>query len=304
MRKSDENTADASLELLLDTICNSFGGILFLTILMALLLKVSAPKSELPLVDQAAQHELLQHETQLKEALATLDSLRDTLQVQGNTYDRLIDPNIAEKYQELREQEKRRDDLKREVFELGRTIATATVSLDQVTQQQQNTKAEGERLRSEVSSRRQELDDTIRRQTKTIHPSRTRSTSKTEFGLVVRYDRIYVLFNEDRGRLFRTLNHDDFLIVASKDGVDIATPKPYRGIPIEEGPQLRGTLAQLLGGRSPQTHYVVLAVWADSFDSFGPLRDALVAAGYEYRIVPFEPEDMLHFGPVDDPQVQ
>lgn len=304
MRKADENSAEASLELLLDTICNSFGGILFLTILMALLLKVSSPKVTMTEVGQAAQHELLQQETQLKEGLATLDSLRETLSVQGKTYDRLVDPEVAEKYRELQVQEKLRDDLKRNIFELGRKNATARVALDQVGEQREKIKSEGARLAEEVQNRRRELEETVRQQTKTIHPSRTRSTSKINIALVLRYDRLYVVFNEDRGRLLRSLNHDDFLLVENEDGVDIATPKPYQGIPIEAGPQLRSTVARILSGRSSDTYYIDLAVWEDSFDSFAPLRDAFVDAGYEYRVVPFEPEEVLVFGPVDNPHVQ
>jgi hypothetical protein len=304
VRRSDENTAEASLELLLDTICNAFGGILFLTIMMALLLKVSSRSTEPGEVTEAARHEIVQQETQLQEALATLDSLRSTLAVQGNTYERLIDPNVAANYRVLQDRERQRDEAQRVLFELVRERATATAALDELTQQRKQEQAKQRQFERNLAKRLKELEDAAQRQTATIHPSRTRSTSKQEYVLVVRYDRLYVLFRDDLEKLMRKVNRDDFLVLPDDKGNDVATPKPYAGLPIDADRPLGPVLATLLRNRSPQRYYVALAVWEDSFDAFLALREALVAAGYEYRLLPLHQESVLNFGDVTDPQVQ
>ncbi|MGH7138338.1 MAG: hypothetical protein ACREHD_21520, partial [Pirellulales bacterium] len=67
----------SSLDLLLDTICNTFGGVVFIAILVTLLLQMTGgPQIEAP--PDAAQHEeLVALENERDEVEARLKSLRE-----------------------------------------------------------------------------------------------------------------------------------------------------------------------------------------------------------------------------------
>jgi hypothetical protein len=83
---------DSSLELLLDTICNTFGGVLFLAMLTSLMLAqtqrdgVAPPAQPGPAVSMA---ELLRLDTRAKSATFELLNLREQVRHHGYEY-RLI----------------------------------------------------------------------------------------------------------------------------------------------------------------------------------------------------------------------
>jgi hypothetical protein len=304
MQQRDVNPAEASLELLLDTICNAFGGILFLTILVAMLLRLSSPRVDLQGVTSDARHELVQQEKRLSESLASLDSLRETLHVQRTTQQVLIDPGLEDRYREWNEQRSRLEQMRRDILEITRSLATTQEALDRIDDKRRQITKQRLKLEEDIARLRNDIGQTIRRNSKTIQPARTRSTVKGEFPLVVRYDRAYVVFHESAHGLFRSLNTNDFVIVDEEGGSQISTPKPYRGLALRENPSVGRDLRLLLQGHDPRNEYIAIAIWEDSFDSFSDLRDVCIENGFEYRIIPVTTDSILRFGPVDNPQVQ
>ena len=96
-----------SLELLLDTISNAFGGVLFLTILLALLLRISQPKTEAEEITKPARHELVELSSELDEVLSELQSVEAAFTVQSDARGRLVDPDLQRHYGDLVEQRER-----------------------------------------------------------------------------------------------------------------------------------------------------------------------------------------------------
>jgi hypothetical protein len=74
-----KRTADSSLELLLDTICNTFGGVLFLAILICVLLRMASPLEQLVAEhDRTTPEEMQALELQLDALVAEIETLQAT----------------------------------------------------------------------------------------------------------------------------------------------------------------------------------------------------------------------------------
>jgi len=142
------------------------------------------------------------------------------------------------------------------------------------------------------------------RRTRSVVPPHTRSTRKRELALVVRYGRIYQEHRWDELLVRRRPNLDDFVYLGESGGYSRMTPKPYRGLEIDEGGAFAGPLRGLLARHPPETWYVCLSVWDDSFESYQTLKRELVRLGYDLRLLALAEGESTFEGPVADPQVQ
>ena len=122
-----KSVADSSLELLLDTICNTFGGVLFLAILVCILLRNAGHTSAQQQVDAKFTEndviELVRHRTEVESELA---GLRAAAERQNQVASSFITPGAAEilKAQEDAQRE-------RQSLEDARREALASIALKQ-----------------------------------------------------------------------------------------------------------------------------------------------------------------------------
>ncbi len=66
---------DGSLDLLLDTICNTFGGVLFISLLVVILLNMSSNEAASTPPEEATQAELSNWESRLAQANREVERL-------------------------------------------------------------------------------------------------------------------------------------------------------------------------------------------------------------------------------------
>jgi len=112
---------------------------------------------------------------------------------------------------------------------------------------------------------------------------RMRETDKLEFGVMLKYGRMYVMKTIKNGR--QVVNTDDFWVVEEL-AHNTARPLPHRGLPIRADAELEARVGTALGDINPQEWYLAMVVHPDSFDAFLDLKTALVGLGYEYRLMP------------------
>ena len=293
-----------SLELLLDTITNAFGGVLFLAILLATLLRTSSPKGDPSIVPQPARHELVELNGQLDTLLAELETLENALAVQAETRERLTSPDLEHRYGHLQDLRRQRETLEKNTLVATQTTAREQREIDSIaTRSEQLDKELAEANESALRSRGA-LEQEKRRQSQSVVPPWTRSTSKLECPLIVRYGRVYLKFRSGSTPFSREVDLDEFVILGEQDGRLRLTPKPLGGIAIDESVEFRDALLAKLAAHAPETWYLCLVVWDDSFDRFLDLKKRLIDAGYELRIIPMEQGGSVGESHVPDPQVQ
>ncbi|ADB15803.1 hypothetical protein Psta_1120 [Pirellula staleyi DSM 6068] len=285
MRRKTLDTSD-SLELLLDTISNAFGGILFLALLVGLLLQMSHRPSAPVEVDPQAEVEMIELDAALTEALAQLESLERSVALQRQSRERLVDPSTEQIAAEVRASRAEVSDLEKKIEAARKSASTTQVEIDALRRSStelDSKLATAKTDQAEVASRlkREQL---LRSQV--IAPPRTRGTSKVECEVVLRYDRVYLHWNIDDGIYNQKLNLDDFVIVRREGVALVTTPNPVSGLPVTAAADFPAALRRKLAGYSSQRWFVTVIAYEDSFDKFQNLKAGLVQAGYEFRILP------------------
>jgi hypothetical protein len=305
-RKSDLN--DSSLELLLDTICNTFGGVLFLAMLVSLLLTQTRKRSELeaqtadpvPAVSAADLVRLDVRADETERELAQLEAVvADVREIGGQ----MADPAYREKLDAMQTAVRKEADMAARRVRLLQDIAdaqaaTARAAGGSAAAERQKAAAESQMAaaeqRLEAATRERERlvqtairlrDDTARIATvsTTGRAPRERETDKNEFGVMLKYGRMYLMHKYKNGS--REVNTQDFVVTPGLL-TNTAEPKPNAGLDLNGRGMELTELRQYLASHPSRTWYPCVVVHPDSFEAFLTLKSGLVALGYEYRLMP------------------
>lgn len=303
---------DSSLELLLDTITNTFGGILFIAILLSLMLRSSsqdAQETAAQLVPMTAleQESLesrvadLQQEAEslrrrlsqasepgdsqandaelgkLSAAAAALEAaVADQAEATRNTLDAQREAATANEEYELLEEEQK----------------SVTDRLAEAENQLAAAHAEAARLLEAAVNIDRPPGATEIEQTVGL-PS-LRPSTKSEIQLYVRYDRIFMMHTWRNGVRLGP-NTEQFVIVplSGNAGVrQVARPKPASGMPVIAA-TINADLRRLLQPFPSNRFVVSMVIFEDSFDVFQLIKTAIVQDGYEYRPIPLRPGESV-----------
>lgn len=252
-----------SLELLLDTMCNTFGGIIMIALLIALLSRDASSENS------TQQPENLQRQTESIEQQTTeADRLRQRL-LQGS------DPNISQTFKLLSDRDELRQQIesRRANIQSNQSVLASIPFIDP---------AEIERLQSELESRTNELKilqqqierDTQARQ-RALRLPRERAIAKKTHYLIVRYGKIYPVHTLREGQ--RELNTQT-LAWSQSPGGETASPKREMGLDTATGLPI---LARLFNDIPSQTYSIHFLVYADSFPAFLAARQIPLGRNYD-----------------------
>jgi hypothetical protein len=299
---------DSSLELLLDTITNTFGGILFIAILLSLLLKSSsrtareaATRAEpMSAVEQAELEsrvaDLHQDAENLRRRVAAATQPGDS-QAEDSELGKLsaaaaaVEIAVAERTEAVRN-----------TLESQREAATATEQFESLEQDRKSVTerlAEAEHRLAAAQKEAARLAEAALQidrppgaseivQTVTL-PS-LRPSLKIEVGLYVRFDRIFMMHTWKNGERLGP-NTEQFVIAPLPDGNSarqVARPKPATGM-LVNADTITADLRRLLQSFPPDRFVVSMVVFEDSFDVFQLIKAAIVRNGYEYRPISLRP---------------
>jgi len=298
---------DSSLELLLDTICNTFGGVLFLAILVSLLLKTTrdevspASLENEPPRPALSKADVIRRATESRELKGQIERLEEELGLVREVVKEFAVPGFDESLAKLhaeqkkqRELESRRAGLLAEISADQTAAATAGARTAAVRGQRSSAKSISEESAARLAAAQREHQELLRtavvlegkiKEKGVVYSAgkapRERDTDKREFGLLIRYGRVYL--THVYSGYSRTVNLKDFTIV---EGIaeNNAKAKPGGGIDVTAA-NADDNLGVMLSGFSPDDWYPAVVVFPDSFDTFQVLKAKLVAKGYEYRLI-------------------
>ena len=286
-------TKQDSLELLLDTICNTFGGVLFIAILVVMLLQqpedgATPPPITVPpeRIDELSQQmiELTTEQTRLKanreSQIAIVDSL-STDEVRS----------LIEHRHELAVQD---SELRAKANEL--LVQNAKLAARVESDRAKNAKVTRD-LEVALKEKQQSLtaleNDRKNRTTEARMPVQLPPGARQEIGFVLRYGRLYVWHRYDQFHNRQGLNTDDFVIAGEEDGGVVTLPKPTRGILLDGSASSQESIRRLMRQFDPKTCYLVPIVRPDSFAAFSHFRDLALELGFNYRLMPVEADTQV-----------
>lgn len=304
-RRSSTSDSDSSLELLLDTITNAFGGILFVAILVVILLRLnpSRSKNEPQPATVQSRENLAAAEEQLIAAMSELESLEAVAASQQkiNATER---PDLVRQFKDLQSMREKRDaaiagradavhSLSQAQEEINELLDKSSL-LDQQLAQAREKRNQAQALNEEEKDKR----------TRSANLPKPRVTDKFDIPVIVRYGRAYFPYRPETLPLGRVIDTRE-VFVRTEDSKEVTvTPKPYAGLLLKESASVSAAIRSRLSQNSSARFYVTVGVWPDSFREFSVFKEALVATGYEYRLIPLDEGGRLVEGAVNNPLVQ
>ena len=299
--------SEGSLDLLLDTICNTFGGVVFIALLVVLLLRLSPIKQLSASVQSSSA---IRASLQWQEALESNHALLADLQSQITEDALHWDDSVMTELKELQAMEKKELQLKQELGDSLLTLVETEDKIINVSASLEVLKTQRihvEKLYSETIATVSALKDTLK--TLTALNEQIESSilppsfldrpvelpvEKTDYSdqitLFVKYGRVYFPFDTNDN-----INASDFFIERGWI-YNAAKPKVFEGIPINGNGDPTPEVSQRLIGFSPRDYFVHIIICENSFDYFQGLKEQLSQLGYRYHLTPLGVDDFVQTG--------
>lgn len=277
-----------SLDLLLDTMCNTFGGIILIAILVALI-----SGGRLQLAVPASTEDVSKLRAGAQEELSRLQRVAADLQ------ERIAAGGLAKKVEMARQKE----EAEARVVSLQKRLASAQgelkkledikpserrgaleAELEREDEQMNDLNRAQSRLNADLEGRRRVLAG-VEQQTRSVLEAfvlrlrypRERPTGKGQFYVLVKNRRLYPTFLPDGERNRQTIDWTEL------GGDSIARPRAGMGVdPILDPGQADRLFSQL----NPGSRYVAFVVFEDSFAAFSAAQQLCLRRGLEYGWVP------------------
>lgn len=264
-----------SSELFLDTITNTFGGILFILLFVVVLLKMTQERSITSESQAVSTIELESRRLELLTLKQQWETMEEQLRLAMEFRDRLISPEKATLFSRWNELKKESEELDRSNSEMLREmVVQETQSREEETKREQLLK-QTEQLTQDISHLNRQTEhlkiqweEAITRQNEETTLPRMTSTSLEQIGLVIRYKRLYLWHRYDSNLNRLSLNEDDFTVIEEEESIIHSTPLPWRGIPINGSNQSQEAIRKLLSRFSPSRFYLTIVVFNDSYSEY------------------------------------
>lgn len=289
-RRLHSNNQD-SLELLLDTLCNVFGGIILIACLLAML---SRPKPEKQPANEVVDHESgILLEKKIEQARAELDGLQKLRAQLQSEDDPSTRPLITE-LQALKKtaDQKRQERAKQDEFAAAKAeqiIRDAGKEMARLREQEQvlekklgimNKDTEAARqnhaaIQKKLADLQLELESVDKLKIERLRFPRERQIDKPPAPIIVRHGQIFPLYDSS-GKPAQGINH-----VSTPDGNFTAVPQSGQGLmPLRDAQRLREFLPALVG----QNRYLTLYVYPDSYATLRELKKIIFELGLDYGL--------------------
>ncbi len=285
-----EGVQSDSLELLLDTICNMFGGIVFISLLVAVMLQASrrSPGESVQELD-APDIEIL--EGAVEKSRLDLERLKQARTAQQKLVGGLIPGDVASQLAEWEERAAEREELERQAQELG----TKNVGRVRDVARGQRLVIDGKRRLEEAREELAELEKKRKAMVPRTSSPLPQSVLRTNLEAVqvsLCYDRFYIR-HEYQGDDPVGPNLEDYVV--SETGPDEIRihPKPTGGILLDGSERSRQAVLERLRSFPPGKWQVDVTVWPDSFDTFRAFREIISQAGYRYGMMACNPDSQV-----------
>lgn len=277
MKRRSAGESTDSLELLLDTICNTFGAVIFISMLVAILVNRTSTKAshdESP-SDPATEAALVQ--TEIQQAQERLRVLSGQLRQQQLVTRRFASEESLALAGQIRQRTQDRVGLMNQKSDAVQTITEVKARSASLQRQFEQQSAQLKTAANENQSLGEQLQSQLELSGRTARIPRLRKTNKTA-----------VVYALDDGRLYRittaaqVVDENDCERVSSQ-GRELITPRKGGGLEVDGRPssELDGRFDRLQADQ----YFVQIFVSRDSFAAFLPVKDVLVTRRVEYEVI-------------------
>lgn len=287
MARSEE-LAQESLEMLLDTICNTFGAVLFIAMLVVTLVNPNATEQ----TDRGSvDAEFAETTTQINSMQIETERLQLVLQQQLELKRQFSDVDSQQLSEQLTAAKQQRARLiQNRAGSLSQLVATGhqNFELREQIRQQGDLLSQTKVTAADVSKR---LSDQARKNGRVAKTPKTVRLRTQTIGTLLQGGIWYCLTKPNAlGTIEVNLSHCN---PVSNGTHQTLKPKPGAGV------NVRNSTAKLVPFQpaDPQSHHFTLFVYQDSCEEYRAVRDALAEAGFRVELILMDDEDYPVFGP-------
>ena len=275
-RRRKKQGPEDSFDLFLDTITNTFGGVLLIALLIVLLIREnnqSQPQDK----QTSISAELVQSEidllneksAKLERDLKAIDSLNQDFSTTDLT-------NLAAELRGLARKVSQQELKRKDIQSAARSLDTKTKEIEKDSDNLANAKIEVAKLKTQLSKEQAE-------RTRTMSLPKQSSTTKFEVPIIIENGQLFFVKKNltpysQYNREFMEVSAADPDLVT--DGLSLRTKK-NAGIPAADEARLKREIAKHLSLNS----YPAFILRTNSFKQFSKFRDVFVASGFEYRLI-------------------
>lgn len=294
------STDTSSLDLFLDTICNTFGGIMFLAILLSVLVQMRSKQpqpidpAEVPMSAEDYQDvvakfdELTTARKQLSELVVEARKNQPTSE----------DLEIQETQRQAEQEQQRLESAIEQHTEATKELAQQLQENAEITEETQEVARRLSEVQAALEKDQAALDEALADKLEVLKLPRVEAINKSNVIILMRYGRIYVLRKTDD----QDLNDVD-LVISSRSGDNfMAAPRAGKGWSL---PTDHAEVVAYIGQYSPYRSVFSVVVWPDSFAEFAAVKEVMIEAGFQYELQPITDIAACPFGKSSrPPQVQ
>ena len=290
-RRSGNDDPNEALELFLDTISNTFGGVLFISMLVCVLLQLSGSgasgtSGEVDKVQAATlQLELDKLNSEIESTKQRLDNQTKQMKLlQTNA----ADPESVDRFFQLKEVEQQLRDQQRT---LNRQATTQQTTISKAQDRKRDIDEQMKQLQKAMLTLKEafeQQDASVK-----VRLPRFKATAKREIPLLLEGGRYAFVSHYDATGKVVSLNRKDMefgqvVIPGRREQASTVKLRAGSGSLVSNADVFKRNLAQALSPFNAAHDYIAIAVWPDSFDQCETLRDALLEMSFEYNLILME----------------
>jgi hypothetical protein len=286
LARRDVSLQSDNLELLLDTMCNAFGCVMFIAILLSVLVQFAEVKA--PDAGEQSPLRIKQLQIQLTGIQMTLRQLERAVQGQMAVVG-LVTDDAQEAFTQLQRTKEQSRAL--EARRRARQEAVERVSRDAERQS-----AEAKKLDAQIAEVQSRLKDATKElaqkpevETRKLKLPRLRASQKITVFFILKWNRLFVLRSVSAsGRPGSVMASDVTYRRATAPGagqVEVYEARRGRGIPINDGDWFKDArIAIVLRNTRPDRHSLQFAVYPDSYAAYLRVRQECLSEAGSYEI--------------------
>ena len=268
-----------SLELLLDTICNTFGAVIFISMLLSVLVKEKGAAQDTSGITGEISHIIATRNQEIVEARSRHQLLALQFLQQDEVIRRFVNNESKMIATEIKQATENRVQLlgkKSDAVENLTNTEAQSLNMEAELNKQEQQRHE---LEQENTRLQQAMQMALTLSSRTARVPRVRETQKTGMA--------YMLHE---GRLHRATTpagqvDDEDCTQREEDGTIRIVPRPQSGLQIT-GPD--ADIQSKFQGIQQERQFVRLFVSQNSFAQFIPVKDVLISLSLEYEVILFE----------------
>lgn len=286
---------DSSLDLFLDTICNTFGGILFISLLVVILLNSTSREIIYAPPEEIKQSELIIAEQIHAENQAEIKRLSRVLAQKEKLHKEFVDPETASLAQNLNQLQVKKKELQKEIQLSLDQIALSQIETNKIAQRMKDTRDKTAQARKALAAVQEKLRRELITRTRSAKLPQQHSTNKTQVGFFLKQGRLCAIASIDAsGNL--SFNNDECKMITDSDNKTYLEPIPTKGRVVNPKGDNLQFISKTFTSFDPRQHFLTIFVSKDSFAHFVTIKDSIVRMGFEYQLVPWNESNKIYYG--------